>query len=88
MTRRRWQFVHAQVAWMLATILLLSLLDHLSLELFFVASLVGLLTTMELTASFNVAPRWRTRLRWVALVGLLGFGLVVVRRMLSIIGVV
>lgn len=84
-TRRRQRFVHGQAAWMLATIIVLSALGSLSLELFFVVSLIGLLVVIELTAPFDVTPRWRARLRWVILAGLVGFGYVVVRRILEIL---
>ena len=84
-TRRRQRFVHAQLAWMLATVLALSLLGSLSYELFFVVSLIGFLVVVELTAPFNVTPRWRSRLKWLIALGLVVFGYVVVRRILAIL---
>ncbi|HET7324183.1 MAG TPA: hypothetical protein VFJ06_07620 [Halococcus sp.] len=84
-TRRRQRFVYGQTAWMLATIICLELLGSLSLELFFVVSLIGFLVVVELTAPFSVTPRWRKRLRWIILLGLLGFGYVVVQRILDIL---
>lgn len=84
-TRRRQRFINAQVAWMLGVILLLALLDALSLELVFVLSLVGLLVVVELTAPFNVTPRWRRRLLPFIGLGLLGFSVIVIRRILAIL---
>ena len=84
-TRRRQRFVHGQVAWMLVSILTLAALHALSLELFFVLSLIGLLVIIELTAPFNVSPTWRRRLKWFILVGLVVFAIVVVRRILAIL---
>lgn len=84
-TRRRERFIHGTVAWMLAAIVALALLDALRLELFFVVSLIGLLVVVELTAPFNVTPAWRRRLRWIILVGLVGFGYIVIRRILEIL---
>lgn len=84
-TRRRQRFVYGQTAWMLGTIIALAVLGTLSLELFFVLSLIGLLVVVELTAPFAVTPRWRTRLRWIILIGLVGFGVIVVRRILEIL---
>ena len=49
-TRRRRRFVHAQLAWMLATVVVLATLESLTLELFFVLSLIGFLVVVELTA--------------------------------------
>lgn len=84
-TRRRQQFVYGQAAWMLAVLVLLAVLGGLSLELFFVLSLVGLLVVIELTAPFAVTPTWRARLKWLIALGLLGFVAIVVRRILGIL---
>jgi len=70
---------------MLGAVVLLSALDALALDLFFVVSLIGLLILIELTAPFSVTPRWRARLRWVILAGLIGFGYVLVRRILDVL---
>lgn len=70
---------------MLVTVICLSLLGSLTLELFFVISLVGFLVAMELTAPFAVTPRWRRRLTWFVVLGLLVFAYVVVRRILAIL---
>jgi hypothetical protein len=85
LTARRRRFVHGNVAWMLGTVVVLALLDSLSYELFFVVSLIGFLVVTELTAPFNVTPRWRRRLKWIIALGLLVFGYVVVRRILAIL---
>lgn len=82
---RRLRFVHAQLAWMLGVILLLALLGSLTLELFFVVSLIGLLVVVELTASVRLTPRWRKRLRVIIALGLVGFGVIVIRRILEIL---
>ncbi|ELY93044.1 hypothetical protein C482_20256 [Natrialba chahannaoensis JCM 10990] len=79
------QFIRGQVAWMLAMVLSLTLLGSFSYELFFVLSLIGLLIITELTAPFAVAPDWRRRLRWIILVGLVGFGIIVIQRILEIL---
>jgi len=84
-TRRRQRFIHAQVAWMSATILALVLLDAVSYELFFVVSLIGFLVVTELTAPFQVTPAWRRRLRWLIAVGLVVFAYIVARRILAIL---
>lgn len=84
-TQRRMQFVHGQLAWMVATIVALTLLGALSYELFFVLSLIGLLIVTELTAPVNIAPAWRRRLLWLIALGLVGFAVIVVRRILEIL---
>lgn len=70
---------------MLATVVCLSVLGTLSLELFFVVSLIGFLVVVELTAPFSVTPLWRARLKWIILVGLAGFAYIVVRRIIEIL---
>lgn len=84
-TARRQRFVRANVAWLLATVLVLALLNALTLELFFVVSLIGFLVVTELTAPFDVTPRWRARLKWLIALGLVIFGYIVVRRILAIL---
>jgi hypothetical protein len=61
-TRQRQQFIYGHLIWVLSTILVLTLLDALTLELFFVVSLIGFLVTVELVAPQTVSPRWRRRL--------------------------
>lgn len=82
-TRQR--FVHAQLAWMLGTVVALSVLGALSLEIFFIVSLAGILVLIELTAPVNVSPRWRTRLRWLILLGMVVFGVFMARRILELL---
>lgn len=84
-TRRRTRFVHATLAWLLGSVFVLVLLDSLSYELSFVVALIGFLVVVELTAPLNVRPRWRQRLRWLILLGLLVFAGIVVRRILAIL---
>lgn len=70
---------------MLGAALVLALLDSLSYELFFVVSLIGFLVVVELTAPFEVTPRWRRRLTWLIALGLVVFGYIVIRRILAIL---
>ena len=84
-TRRRQQFVVGNLAWWLGALLVLSVLGSLSLELFFVVSLIGFLVVVELTAPFTVTPAWLRRLVWLIGIGLAVFGYIVVRRILEIL---
>ena len=84
-TRHRQRFINGQAAWMLSAIFVLTLLDALTLELVFVLSLIGLLVMTELTAPFNVTPQWRRRLLPFIGLGLIGFGVIVIRRILAIL---
>lgn len=70
---------------MLTALVALAALGALSLELYFVVSLIGFLVVVELTAPFQVTPRWRSRLKWLILLGLAVFGAIVVRRILEIL---
>lgn len=82
---RRQRFLHGQTAWMLASLVVLAALGSLSLDLYFVVSLIGFLVLVELTAPFNVTPEWRSRLKWLILAGLVVFAGIVVRRILEIL---
>ncbi len=84
-TDRRRRFIHGVVAWMLGSIVVLATLDALTLELTFVISLIGLLVVVELTAPFNITPRWRRRLIPVIVAGLIGFSYIVIQRILEIL---
>lgn len=78
---RRLRFVRMQVAWMLGSALLLVLVGLLDYDLFFLASLLGLLVLATATEPVTVTPRWRRRLRWLAYAGLAAFAVVLVRRL-------
>ncbi len=84
-TPQRQQFIIGQMAWLVGAVVVLTLLGALSLELFFVVSLIGFLVLVELTAPFTVTPAWRRRLRWVIAFGLLVFGYIVTRRIVEIL---
>lgn len=81
----RLRFVHATVAWALAIVLLLAVLDTLSYELVFVTTLIGFLVITELTAPFAISPTWRRRLLYVIAFGLIIFAYIVIRRILAIL---
>lgn len=70
---------------MATALLALAVLDALSLELFFVVSLIGFLVVLELTAPLNVTPEWRRRLRWILAIAMIGFVAIVVRRIVAIL---
>ncbi len=80
---RRLRFVHALTAWLLGTVLLLTVFDSLTAGWLYSFSLVGLFVVIELTAPFRVRPRWRKRLRGVIIVGMAGLGFLVVSRTLE-----
>jgi dolichyl-phosphate-mannose--protein O-mannosyl transferase len=83
-TKRRW-FVHAHLAWMITAALVLSLLNSLTYELFFVTSLIGFLIVIQLTAPFRITPPWRRRIRWITMIGLLSLVLILIQRMITIL---
>lgn len=84
-TPRKLRFVSAQSAWLMFNVLLLSLVGSITLELFFISSFIGFLAITTLTAPFSVTPPWRARLRWLIALGLLGFGYIAIRRILSLL---
>lgn len=68
------------MGWMLGAALILALLGSLTYEVFFLASLIGFLVIVELTALVHVTPKWRKRLKWFILAGLSAFAYLVVER--------
>ena len=84
-TQRRTRFIYGQTAWMLGTLFVLTLLDAVTLELVFVLSFIGFLVAIELTAPFTTTPQWRRRLTWLVGLGLVVFGVIVIRRILAIL---
>lgn len=79
------RFVYGQTAWMLAVLLGLTVLGTLTYELFFMLSLVGFLALMEFTGPFEVTPRWRSRLKWIVLTGLLVLGYIATSRLYAVL---
>nr|WP_252698787.1 hypothetical protein [Natronosalvus vescus] len=77
--------IHGQLAWMIGTIFVLSVLGSFSYTGFFSLSLLGLLVVTELTSPINVTPKWKGRLRWIILVGIAGFLFIVIRRIYMMI---
>jgi hypothetical protein len=84
-TIKRQRFVAGVTAWMLTSVLWLTMLDSMGPELFFVLSLIGVLVVVELTAPVNVTPQWRRRLLVVIALGLVVFVAIVTRRIVSIL---
>jgi hypothetical protein len=82
---RRYRFVSGVLAWTLASLFVLVATGWLTYELFFVVSLIGVLVVVEFTSPIHVRPRWRTRVRWVVLVGVAGFLVVLARRTVAVL---
>jgi choline-glycine betaine transporter len=78
--------VYMQVAWMIGSLFVLITLGPFSYELFFLLMVLGLVIVADLTAPSAVNPRWRSRFRWVVLAGVIGFVIVVTRRILQLRG--
>jgi hypothetical protein len=84
-TKRRFRFIAGTLAWSFGTLFVLVLTEWLTYELFFVVSLVGLLVVVELTSPLHIRPRWRSRLRWVIAVGIVGFLVILSRRTIAVL---
>ena len=82
---RQYQFVSGVLAWTLASLFVLVTTGWLTYELFFVVSLIGVLVVVEFTSPIHVRPRWRSRVRWIVLVGIGGFLVVLTRRTLAVL---
>lgn len=84
-TPNRMWFIYTQLVWMVVVVLLLWVTDTVSSERFFGLALVGYLLLLQLTQPSSVDPPWRTRLRAVAAIGVLGFGVLVGGRLLTML---
>lgn len=84
-TTRRQRFVNGQIAWMLASIFVLSLIGALRLELFVLATVIGFMLLTVATAPMNLTPRWRSRLKWPIVFGFVLFAYLVVREVASVV---
>lgn len=73
-SRPRTRFLYAQATWMSVTAVLLWINDTLTGDLFVIGSFLGLLVITEITSPFGVKPVWRSRLRWLILLGALAVG--------------
>lgn len=87
MSPKQYRFVRIFAAWLCGSTIVLTVLNAMELELFFVLSLLGFLILTELSAPINIRPEWRRRLRWAIAVGIIIFTGVVVRRALAILPV-
>lgn len=76
-----------QLVWMGAAVFGLVTLGSLSLELFFLLAVLGLFVLADLTDPVAVQPEWRSRLRVLLAVGLVGFTIVIAIRILAIRGI-
>jgi hypothetical protein len=82
---RQYNFVSAVLAWTLASLFILVATGWLTYELFFVISLIGVLIVVEFTSPVYVRPQWRKRVRWIILVGIAGFLVVLARRTVAVL---
>lgn len=85
MTPRRYRFVRRLLALMLGAAIVAAALDAFAWELFYLLSLVSLLAVAEVTAPYEVTPPWRRRITRVVIAGLVGFSLLVARRLVPIV---
>lgn len=79
------RFIQYFLAWTLTVLLGLTLVDALTVEVFFVTSLIGVLVLTELMLPINIRPVWYRRLRWLIVIGLGVFGYILLRRVFSVL---
>lgn len=82
---RRERFIYTHLAWMMATVLMLALLEVLSYVAFFLISMIGFLVLIERTAPVRITPTWRRRLRLVVVLSLLGVAYLVGRQVIALV---
>lgn len=77
----RTELIMGQALVMLGTIVALTLFGEFTITWFIIGSFIGLLVIVEYTASTAIQLRWRLRLRWVLLVGVVAFGAIVLEQL-------
>ena len=83
-TPRQRRFVRWQGAWILGSVAVLGAAGALSVDVAFAAALLGFFVVTQLTAPVAVRPAWRSRLRWVAVVGVVVFAALTVQRAVEV----
>lgn len=78
-------FIQVQTAWMLAVLLLLTVFDYFTVELFLVPAVVGFFVCVDALSPASIVPEWRKRLRVFILFAMLVFGYVVVRQLVTLL---
>jgi hypothetical protein len=73
------------IAYPTAGLFVLVATEWLTYELFFVVSLIGVLVVVEFTSAIHVRPPWRKRVRWLILVGIAGFLVVLARQTVAVL---
>lgn len=86
MLPRGTQFAYVLIALLLFGVVAIGLLDQLTLDMFLLYSVVAYLLLAELTEPVTIELEWRDRLRWVTLVGYVGFLWLGVRQILVLLG--
>lgn len=71
------RFVVGLVVWFVASAAVLSLFGRVTVGLLYATAYVGFLLAAEYSAPADSPPRWHARLRWVTIVGFLGFLVIV-----------
>ena len=83
---RQHRFVYLLSAWMFLVLFFLIIGNNLDIEIFFVLNLIGFLVLVELTSPFNFKPEWKQRLKWIVLIGAIGFSIIVAKKVMKILG--
>jgi len=83
---RQQRFIYLLSAWMFLVLFFLIIGKNLDIEIFFVLNLIGFLVLVELTSPFNFKPEWKQRLKWIVLIGAIGFSLIVAKKVMKILG--
>ncbi len=82
---RKLALVAAVSAWLFLVAYLMVLGRTLSLEIFFVLWLIGLLIALELSAGRYGNPPWLTRMKYIGFIGVAIFGIIVTLKVVEIL---
>lgn len=73
-------------AWVFGVLGLLALFQSISVDIFFGLCLFGLIIIVELSGPYTTKPGWRAHINKAIFIGMLGFIIIVMNKVLIILG--
>lgn len=86
LNRSRRLLIQGYACWTLGSVIVLTALDLLTFESVYLLSFGGLLAVFAVISTESIKPQWHVRLRYLVVLGLLGFVVLIVRRALLVLG--
>jgi hypothetical protein len=82
--RRQWA-IGTQAIWMFSALVVLTFLEMLTVDFYFIISFIGFLAVAQLFAPSHTNPRWWTVVRLISMAGLIVLGYLVYERIVTVL---